>query len=115
MPSSVTVNMRTCDRVHRITVSMRDDGDLDVDIDTDCENVREYARRLGTITMDDVTDVCRSKVNREDVRWPLTGTCLVPMGVIYAAWMECGMLSKNLCNRVHADEIIVDGNGPKQS
>ena len=56
----------------------------------------------------DVIDFAHSVVNREGVRDPLTATCLVPMGVIYAASMELGMMSKRMGDSVHADEIVLD-------
>ena len=108
MTSKTTVNMRTCNRTHHITVSMRDDGDMDVEIVSDCPHVQEYARRLTLITLDDVTDFCTSKINAPEIRQPLSGTCLCPLGVLNAAWMECGMLSKTMCKRAHHNEIILD-------
>ncbi len=40
MTSVVTVRMNTCDRTMRIEASRREDGDLDVRIESDCENGR---------------------------------------------------------------------------
>ncbi len=108
MASVIQVNMNTCCRTAKIKVSRRDDGDLDVEIESDCQNVREYARRLTRMTEMDVIDFPNSAVNREGVRDPLTATCLVPMGVIYAASMELGMMSKRIGDSVHADEIVLD-------
>lgn len=100
--------MRTCSRTHRITVSQRSDGDFDVNIVSDCPNVMEYAKRLTVIGMSDGLDFCTSKINDPEVREPLSATCLCPLGVMNAAWMEMGMLSKSLCKKVHSNEIILD-------
>ena len=108
MTSVVTVRMNTCDRTMRIEVSRREDGDLDVRIESDCENVMQYASRLTRMTEMDVIDFSDSIVNRRGVRDPLTPTCLCPMGVIYAASMELGMMSKRIGDSVHADEIVLD-------
>lgn len=108
MASVIHVNMNTCCRTAKVTVSRRDDGDLDVSIESDCQNVCEYARRLTRMTEMDVLDFPNSVVNREGVRDPLTATCLVPMGVVYAASMELGMMSKRIGDSVHADEIVLD-------
>ncbi len=109
MPSTVVVKMNTCNKTHRITVSMRDDGDMDVEIETDCFNVKDYARRLNRISLEDVTDFCNSKIVAPDIRIALSVPCLCPMGVFNAAWQECGMLSKRLCSRVGSNEIILSG------
>ncbi|MDR1690299.1 MAG: hypothetical protein LBR42_00460 [Candidatus Methanoplasma sp.] len=108
MPSTVIVNMNTCNKSHKITVSMRDDGDMDVDIKTDCKNVQEYANRLKKITMADMSDRHGSKILDPDVSASLSATCLVQIGVMDAAWIETGMLSGSLCKKVRQNEIILD-------
>lgn len=108
MSSTIFVNMNTCGRTAKVIVSKREDGDLDVRIESDCQNIQEYARRLTRMTEMDVIDFSNSIVNRAGVRDPLTATCLCPLGVIYAASMELGMMSKRLGQSVHADEIVID-------
>ncbi len=108
MPSTVVVNMRTCSHKHKITVSMRDDGMMDVKIASDCPNIQEYARRLTEISAEDAMDFSRSKVNDPTVRETVSATCLCPLGVVNAAWMEMGMLSKSLCQQVHSNDIVLD-------
>ena len=105
MTSVVTVRMNTCDRTMRIEVSRREDGDLDVRIESDCDNVMQYASKLTRMTEMDVIDFSDSIVNRRGVRDPLTPTCLCPMGVIYAASMELGMLTERVAKRAGSDLI----------
>ena len=88
MSSTVIVKMNTCSKTHKVTVSMRDDGNLDVDIQTDCKNVQYYADHLKLITIDDA--------------------CLCPNAVFDAAWIELGMLAQGLCKKVHGNELILD-------
>lgn len=108
MPSTVVVKMNTCNKTHRITVSLRDDGNLDVDIKTDCPNVKHYADNLKVITMDDAVSFTGSKIIDPDIRGPLSAPCLCPNAVFDAAWMELGMLSKGLCKQVKNNEIVLD-------
>lgn len=110
MTSVVEVKMRTCSKQHRITVSMREDGDLDVDIQSDCKNIQEYAKKLKVISVGDAASFVGSKIVDPEIRGPLSAPCLVPSAVFDAAWMELGMLSKNLCNSVHSNEVILDLN-----
>lgn len=108
MTSTTVVKMNVCSKTHRIRVSLREDGDLDVHIESDCKNVQEYAKRLTRMTVEDATDFCNSIVVAPDVRAPLSTTCLCPMGVLGAAWKELGMVSKSICRRAHSNEVIMD-------
>lgn len=108
MSSVIVVRMNSCDRSARISVSRRDDGDYDVSIESDCDNVRRYAERLTRLTEMDIIDPCASAVNARGIRDILTATCLVPTGVIYAASMESGMITKRLGDHVHSDEVVLD-------
>ncbi len=113
MTSTVTVRMNTCSKTHKITVSLRDDGDLDVGIETDCPHVREYAEKLTRITVDDAASFAGSRIVDPEVRASLSAPCLCPNGVFDAAWMELGMLSKSLCTKVRNNEIVLDQHTPR--
>ncbi len=76
---------------------------------TSPENVMQYASRLTRMTEMDVIDFSDSVVNRRGVRDPLTPTCLCPMGVIYAASMELGMLTERIAKRAGSDLIEFTG------
>ena len=104
--ATVVVNARFCDKVHRITVTMRDDGDLDLHVESDCEHVMQYAENIGpVITMEDITDRENGKVMDSEVQKPLTLTCLAPIAVLEAAWLETGMMSKNRAKQIVSDEL----------
>jgi len=103
--ASVTVNMKLCGKTHRITVTPGDDGMFDVSFETDCENVIEYAKRVNKVSMDDITDMSGSKVMSYDSTLMMTPTCLVPKGVLYAAWLEVGMISPSRAKEVKENSI----------
>ncbi|MBQ7621851.1 MAG: hypothetical protein IJV47_04880 [Candidatus Methanomethylophilaceae archaeon] len=107
--SKVVVNMNTCSKYHVVEVKMNDAGNLDVIITSNCPHVQEYAKKLTEITLDDVTSFAGSKVVDPDIRATLSVPCLVPNAVFDAAWLEIGLLSPNLCNKAHNNEIILDG------
>ncbi|MDR0523236.1 MAG: hypothetical protein LBG62_02285 [Candidatus Methanoplasma sp.] len=113
MASTVAVNMRTCGKSHRITVSMRDDGDMDVSIESDCANVREYAKALTRISMSDIMDRRGSRILDPEASAPLSATCLTHSGVMSAAWMEAGMLSKSLCAKAGRNEVSFEPGAPE--
>ena len=82
----------------------RDDGDLDVHIATDCDNIREYAEKLGNrLTVMDVTNWKGSRVYNEEICTSASATCLVPAGIMNASWLELGMLSKSRALEVQAN------------
>ena len=94
MTSAVDVDMTICDKRVRVTVTARDDGTMDVDIDSDCHFLKHYAENLRNITMDDIMCFEKSRINNEDIRGNMSMICNAPIAVYQAAWMECGMLSK---------------------
>ena len=105
MPSTVDVNMLTCDRKARVTVSLRDDGDLDVSIESDCDVVKGYGKRLSVITPMDVYTFEGSRINKDEIRGQLTATCLVPSAIYSAAFLELGMMAESLAREKRGNDI----------
>ena len=102
--TTVVVDMALCDKTHKITVRLKEDGDLSLHIATNCENIREYAKRLGdTVTVTDVTDWMSSKIYNQENCSAASITCLAPAGIMSAAWIELGMISKNRAEEVRAN------------
>ena len=93
----VVVHMNVCKKTHKITVKQRDDGTFSLHIASDCPEVKDYGKMLGdTLTMEDLTDMHNSKIFSFDNCERVTMTCLAPNGVINAAWIEAGLISKKL-------------------
>ncbi len=104
--ATVLVKMNFCGFTHKITATLNDEGNIDIDIDSPCDHVKDFAKNLGkTITVDDVTVREGSKLFDPEVLKPLTLTCLVSNGVIDAAWLELGMLSTSAARKVGNNEI----------
>jgi len=96
MTSKVKVNMNICSKNTTIEVSQREDGDFDVKAETDCDNVREFIDMLGTLSLVDLTDKKASKVWECFKNARMSSDCINPAAVMQAAWIEAGLLSKNL-------------------
>lgn len=107
MASKVIVKMRTCGRTHVVIAKLREDGDVDIKITSDCEQASQFAERCTKVSLNYVTDFYGSKVNSKEIRGNLWIQCLLPIGVFDAAWIELGMISKSLCKKVGSDEIIL--------
>ena len=103
----VVVHMNFCKKTHKITVKQKDDGDFSLHVASDCPEVKDYAKMIGdTLTLEDLTDMRNSKIFSYDNLERVTPTCLAPNGIINAAWLEAGMMSKGLAKEV--EQNVVD-------
>ena len=100
MTSEIDVDMPICDKRIKVRVTSRDDGDMDVEIVSDCPALAHYAESLRVISMDDITSFETSVINRESVRGNMSMICAAPIAVYHAAWMECGMLSPGIYRKM---------------
>ncbi len=98
--AKVKVNMGVCERTHEISVTLREDGLLDVSIVSDCDKVREYGEQLGTLNMADLGSITLSRIMDPMIVEHLTPTCMAPVAVFNAAWMETGLMSSFLARKV---------------
>ncbi|MCK9323070.1 MAG: hypothetical protein M0P07_03835 [Candidatus Methanomethylophilaceae archaeon] len=105
MPSTVISKMNTCSKTSKVTVTLREDGDLDVKIVSDCPHIQEYAEKLTKITAEDAVDFSKSKIQDPNIRSSVSAPCLTPNAVFDAAWMELGMLSKSLVKKVENNNL----------
>ena len=103
--ATVTVNMRLCGKTHKVSVVPGDGVNFNVNIETNCDHVRQYSEKVKTITMDDMTDMKVSKVMSYESTMMMTPTCLVPKAVLYAAWMEIGMISPTRAKEIKENSI----------
>lgn len=95
MTSKVRVNMFPCKNTSEIEVSMTDDGDFIVKVNSSCKKVAKFVEGLGPLSMGDLTDKKESKVFRNFVDSDMSANCLTLSGVLTAAWLEAGMIAKS--------------------
>ncbi len=96
MASRVRVVTPICSHETWVTAEMDGEDRLIVRIESDCTNVMNYAERLGSVTMDDINEQRGSRILTAAEDGILTPTCLVPVAVMNACWVEAGMISKRL-------------------
>ena len=102
----VVVHMNFCKKTHKITVKQKDDGDFYLHVASDCPEVKDYAKMIGdTLTLEDLTDIRNSRIFSYDNLERVTPTCLAPNGIINAAWLEAGMMSKGLAKNVEENTV----------
>ncbi len=105
MTSSVKVNMRVCGKVHVIEVDSTPDGEFRVKAETECDHVKEFVKMVDPLSIADLTDKSVSKVWESVKIARMSATCLVPAAIMNAAWMEAGLLSKNLAKNAGSNSV----------
>jgi hypothetical protein len=105
MTSKVRVDMPLCSHQTTVEVENRGDGKLDVRIESTCEEVVRYAGMLSEVEIEDYSEIRGSRILEKAADACLTPTCLVPLGVYNACWLETGMISRNLVRRMDTISI----------
>lgn len=105
MTTKTSTEMNLCDKCSTITAETQDDGTIKIIIDSNCEKIKKYAERIGCISMEDAMTFENSKVIDPDVREGICTPCLTPNAIFYASWMEMGMISKKLAQRVGENAV----------
>lgn len=95
MTTKVRVDSPICDKYAEITAVESGDKVL-LKISSDCKSVQHYAEVLGDVGMDELLDIKGSRIMDLASEVGLTATCLVPVAVYNACWIEKGMISKRL-------------------
>jgi hypothetical protein len=91
----VRVDAPICDH-QTIVVAERSGDETLITITSDCKSVHGFADRLRKVSMTDLMELEGSLIMRMATESGLTPTCLVPVAVYNACWMEQGLISKNL-------------------
>lgn len=99
MVSRVKVVTPICSHETWVIAEMDGEDRIKVRIETDCSNVETYAERLCSVSMDDINELRDSRIMTEAEGGVLTPTCLVPVAVFNACWLEAGMISKSLAKK----------------
>lgn len=103
--ATVIAKMKTCGKTHKVIVTPNDEGNYDVEIISDCHKVEEFGKKLKYVTLEDIIDFENSRINKREFRGDMSPPCLCPIAVLDAAWIEAGMLSKSLVNKVQENTI----------
>lgn len=100
MTSKVKVNSKLCGFVSLIDAVEKDDGTCDIKVDSPCEKIQKFAKGLENLTLIDIADWPNGVVQRRMMEMKLGPACLVPSGILNAARLEAGLVSKSLAEEV---------------
>jgi hypothetical protein len=105
MTSKVKVNTKLCGFVSLIEATEKDDGTYDIKVDSPCEKIQKFAKGLENLTLVDIADWPNSVVQRRMLEMKIGASCLVPSGILNAARLEAGLISKSLAEQVKCISI----------
>ncbi|RLG29291.1 hypothetical protein DRN98_08570 [Methanosarcinales archaeon] len=94
MPTRVTVDMPICG-YKAIIRAEKVGGSVKVEIESDCEHVKQFADALSEVGMRDVMHISNNKIMEVAGNY-LTPSCLIPCAIMNAARLEFGLISKSL-------------------
>ncbi len=105
MTSKVRVNMNLCAKTTTVSVTQTPEGTYHVEVDTLCDNVKEFASTLENLTLEDLTDKKNSRVFERMRVTKMSADCLVPAGILTAAWLEAGMIAQSNARKVKNNSV----------
>lgn len=108
MSSKVVVDMPICPNHTVIETELNDDGSVRVHIKSTCSHVRDYAKSLTEVGLMDMTSITDSKIMKLAETSHITPTCLVPVSVYNACWLESGMISKTAAKNSPTSTMTFD-------
>jgi hypothetical protein len=105
MTTKVNVHMSLCNFIAEIEAIAQDEMNYEIRVKSPCERVQDFAKGLETLTLIDITDWPNSKVQRRMLEMKLGASCLVPSGIMNAARLEAGLISRSLAEEVKCISI----------
>ena len=100
MTSKVKVNSNLCGFVAQIEATETGDMTYDLKVDSPCEKIQKFVKGLESLDLTDITDWPNSRVQKRMMETKLGVACLVPSGIMNAARLEAGLISKSLAQEV---------------
>lgn len=101
--------MNVCDQVTEICVQDGKNGIYSITFDSECENAKDFFQGLESVDIVDLSDKENSRIFDKMRESRMSATCLVPIGLLNAGWMEAGLLSKNLAKKCGENVVELIG------
>jgi hypothetical protein len=105
MTSKVKIEMKVCDRTTEVEATDNEDGTYSIKVTSPCPNVQEFAKSLEVLTMEDLVDKSKSRVFDRMRITKMSANCLVPAGMLSAAWVEAGLLARSRAIGLGSNEV----------
>jgi hypothetical protein len=106
MTTVFEVQSSVCGNKTTIVVEKKDRARMTVSLETSCSKIKAYSEVIKEL---EFREVCKgftqNPIYVHAVSSHITATCLVPCGIVMAAWTEFEMMSKNLLRQVEPHSI----------
>jgi len=106
MTTVFEVKSSICSNTTTIVAEKIDSARIAISLETSCPKIKEYSEQIRELKF---FDICKGFTENPiyviAASTPLTPNCLVPCGVVMAAWTEVEMMSKNLLRSVEPHSI----------
>jgi hypothetical protein len=96
MSSKVNINMFPCQNTSLVEVSAGEDGTYDVRVTTTCPKAQKLVEGLGPLSLIDLVQKDESKIFKHFLASDMSANCLLPSGIMTAAWVEAGMIARSV-------------------
>ncbi|OPY31393.1 MAG: hypothetical protein A4E32_01847 [Methanomassiliicoccales archaeon PtaU1.Bin124] len=108
MTARIKVDSPLCDKDTEVFAT--DSGDeVQLRIVSNCKTIQHYAEVLGSVSTGDLLDLKGSRIIDIASEVGVTATCLVPVAIFNACWIEKGMISRRLAlEKGHASIIFLE-------
>lgn len=107
MPTRVIVDSKLCGFETVVTVTKQGQSTR-VRLESGCSKIKDYGGKLSEVKKEDLYRAETSQIFSRARETRLTPTCIVPVAVMNACWIENQLISKNLALSNKELKIIFD-------
>ncbi|MGQ9787870.1 MAG: DUF6951 family protein [Candidatus Hadarchaeaceae archaeon] len=107
MSTKITVHSKLCGFKTVVTVAS-DGQSTKVNLNSDCPKIKNYGGSLSVVRKEDLYRAETSQIFLRAREARLTPTCVVPVAVMNACWIENQLISKNLALSSKEIKIIFE-------
>lgn len=107
MPTKVIVDSKLCG-FKTVVTAVSDGQSTKVKLDSGCPKIKKYGENLSELSKDDLYRAETSQIFLRARESRLTPTCVVPVAVMNACWVENQLISKSLALSNKELKIIFD-------
>ncbi|MCP8319788.1 MAG: hypothetical protein H3Z52_02460 [archaeon] len=97
---------KICGKKAVVTTKMNSSGNVDIIVESDCENIKSFAENLKEIG---IKDSCMPFVENSVFilagKNNVTPSCIVPSAIVNAVWIEAGLIARSLA--LNAKELKI--------
>ena len=95
MTTKILADSAVCGYKNLITVS-KEGKDIKINLVSVCPRIKKYSKNLKDVTIEDLYSMENSKILKKSTESRVSPSCIVPVAIMNACWIESRMMSKNL-------------------